>query len=272
MNVLGAHIMVCLRKLEGLEGGTEGICLFLKGFVDWKIDMRHMLEEVYMRTDVTVPTIEENAEKHVKVIMDKLKELVDGVSGILTQRNKDLFKLVAKGNALIRDIIGEKIDNGFLGIGQNLKDMMDDLINHIAEYFEKPKNLIEEIDELKDISEYNSYIRKRVDESVLLEEEILTLNQNQPSLDQMNNLFSQQEAKFEEIKIQLFNDSSTIHEGLKEIKELKRKKSNIDLKLNKFKNSIITEVKFVENKLSALQIETSSISGELKKSLNNVTT
>jgi predicted helicase len=40
--------------------------------------------------------------------------------------------------------------------------------------------------------------------------------------------------------------------------------------LNKLKNSIITEVKFAENKLSALQTETRSISGELKKFLNSI--
>jgi hypothetical protein len=43
LNVIGAHVMVCLRKLDELEGGMEGMCLFLKGFVDWKVDLRNML-------------------------------------------------------------------------------------------------------------------------------------------------------------------------------------------------------------------------------------
>jgi hypothetical protein len=81
------------------------------------------------------------------------------------------------------------------------------------------KDLVKRIESLGDISEYNSYMRQRVDENTLIEEEILVLSQNQPSLEQMNFLFSQQDSKFEEIKIQLFNESSTIHEELKEIKE-----------------------------------------------------
>jgi hypothetical protein len=31
LNVVGAHVMVCLKKLDTLEGGMEGMCLFLKG-------------------------------------------------------------------------------------------------------------------------------------------------------------------------------------------------------------------------------------------------
>jgi hypothetical protein len=83
MNVLGAHKLSCLNRLEELGGGMEGICLSLKGFVDWKVDMRRMLEEVNLKNDAYVPTIEESAEKHVKVIYDKMEELLDGVSGIL---------------------------------------------------------------------------------------------------------------------------------------------------------------------------------------------
>jgi hypothetical protein len=102
-----------------------------------------------------------------------------------------------------------------------------------------------------------------------LEEEILISNRNQLSLEQLTDLFSLQEAKLEGIKIQVIKESSTIHDELREIKELKNKKSNIDAKLNKVKNNIVTEVKYVENKLSALQSETSSLSGELKKSFSN---
>jgi hypothetical protein len=109
-----------------------------------------------------------------------------------------------------------------------------------------------------------------MEDSALIEEEILVLSQSQPSFEQMNILFSRQESKFEEIKIQLFNESSTIHEELKEIKELKSKKSNIDSKLNKIKNSIITEVRFVENKITALQTKTELTPGEMKKSLKDM--
>jgi hypothetical protein len=73
-----------------------------------------MLELVYLKNDVEVPTIEESADKYIKVVYDKLEELLDGGSGILAQRKKDLFKLVAKGNAFIRNLIGEKLDNSFL--------------------------------------------------------------------------------------------------------------------------------------------------------------
>jgi hypothetical protein len=64
-------------------------------------------------------------------------------------------------------MVGERLDNGFLGIGQSLKDMMMDLINHVAQFFENPKVLPKEIEELKDISEYNSYMRQKIDESAM---------------------------------------------------------------------------------------------------------
>jgi hypothetical protein len=68
LNVIGAHVMVCLRKLEELEGGMDGMCSFLKGFVDWRVDMRRMLQEVYMKDVEGVPKIKESAEKHEAVI------------------------------------------------------------------------------------------------------------------------------------------------------------------------------------------------------------
>jgi hypothetical protein len=46
-----------------------------------------------------------------------------------------MFEMVNKGNALLRDMVGERLDNGFLGIGQSLKDMMDDLINQSSPVF-----------------------------------------------------------------------------------------------------------------------------------------
>jgi hypothetical protein len=70
---------------------------------------------------------------------------------------------VEKGNAFIRNSIGEKLDNGFLGISQVLKVIMDDLINHLAQYFEKPKSLSTEIGELEDISEYNKYLIQKTE-------------------------------------------------------------------------------------------------------------
>jgi hypothetical protein len=79
LNVIGALVMVCLRKLGDLEGSMEGMCLFLKGFVDWKVDLRNMLEEVYIRNVEGEPVIDKNAEKHVAVINAKLEELIDGV-------------------------------------------------------------------------------------------------------------------------------------------------------------------------------------------------
>jgi hypothetical protein len=96
MNVIGAQVMVCLRKLGELEGGMEGMCLFLKGFVDRRVDMRRILEEAYMKDVEGVPKIEENAEKHVAVINEKLEELIDEVNGILRGRNQDMFELVNK--------------------------------------------------------------------------------------------------------------------------------------------------------------------------------
>jgi hypothetical protein len=181
-----------------------------------------------------------------------------------------MFEMVSKGNALLRNLVGEKLDNGFLGIGQSLSNMMDELINHVVQYFDNPNPLAQEIENLKDISEYNNYMRKKLDDSIILEEEILVLNQNQPSLEQLNDLFTQQDAKFEEIKIQLFNESSTIHEELKEFKEAKSRKLNVDAKLDKVKNSIIAEIKYIGNKLLSFNSEVRLIPEEVRKSFNTM--
>jgi hypothetical protein len=100
MNVLGTHIIDCLSRLEAIGGGLESVCLFLKRFVDWNVDIRSMLEGVYMKMFADVPMIDESARKHVEVIYLKLEELLDGVTDVLTSKDKDLYELVAKGNAL----------------------------------------------------------------------------------------------------------------------------------------------------------------------------
>jgi hypothetical protein len=43
---------------------------------------------------------------------------------------------------------------------------MDNLINHLPQYFEKPISLSSKIDELEDISEYNKYMPQKILESV----------------------------------------------------------------------------------------------------------
>jgi hypothetical protein len=58
-----------------------------------------------------------------------------------------------------------------------------------------------------------------------------------------------QEENFEKAKIPLFDETTTIHEELKEIKEMRGKKLNIEPQLNKMKNSIITEFRFMDNKI-----------------------
>jgi hypothetical protein len=66
-----------------------------------------------------------------------------------------------------------------------------------------------------------------------MEEEILLLNQNQPTLEQILQQFSKQEASFERVRILLFGETTTIHDELKEIREMKSKKYNIEPQLTR---------------------------------------
>jgi hypothetical protein len=72
-----------------------------------------------------------------------------------------------------------------------------------------------------------------------MEEEILLLNQNQPTFEQMIQLFLTQEASFERIRIHLFDETTIIHNELKEIREMKGRKFNIDPQLNKMKTALL---------------------------------
>jgi DNA repair exonuclease SbcCD ATPase subunit len=148
--------------------------------------------------------------------------------------------------------------------------MMDDLINPFAQYFGSPDSLSSRISELDDINEYNQYIRQKMEESVLIEEEILSLNQNQPILEQMNQLFTTQEANLERIRIQIFDESSVIHDELKEIKEIRANKMNIEPQLNKVKNSLISYIILNWNKMIELHSELEKLPSVFNSSFFNL--
>jgi hypothetical protein len=90
---------------------------------------------------------------------------------------------VGDGNKSVKSIVTEKADEGFLGIYFSLKKQMDNLINSFPVYINKTDDLLNKVGELEDISEYNKYMRQKIEENVLLEEEILAINQNQPTLE-----------------------------------------------------------------------------------------
>jgi hypothetical protein len=92
-------------------------------------------------------------------------------------------------------------DKGFIGKCNCLEIEMGFLLNTLPFYMNETKNLANRIESLGDIGEYNNYMRQRIDESALIEEEILVLNQNQPSLVQMNILFSQQNRSLTKSKL-----------------------------------------------------------------------
>jgi hypothetical protein len=64
-----------------------------------------MLEEAYLNEDDTSNAVKGD-QKCLETIYPKLGELLDGETGVLAKRDRDLFELVKKGNALVRDLIG----------------------------------------------------------------------------------------------------------------------------------------------------------------------
>jgi hypothetical protein len=140
---------------------------------------------------------------------------------------------VEDGNNLVKSVLLDKPDKGFIGICFNLKKEMDYLINTLPIYVSESKDLSSRIGDLEDIGEYNKYIRQKIDENILMEEETLSLIQNQPTFEQMMQQFMIQEENFEKAKIQLFDETTAIHEELKLIKEMKGKKLNMNHNLIK---------------------------------------
>jgi hypothetical protein len=249
----------------------DNVAAVAREFSAWKVGIQRVLSSVV--NDLKGKLDKEDR----KIITSRILGVRSHVDETFERLNKrfdemgiSLLNAVMDGTDQIKAVLLDKVDKGFIGKCMNLEREMGYLINTLPVYMNENRDLLKRIEGLNDISEYNSYMRKKIDDSSLVEEEILVLNRNQPSLDQLKELFTQQEAKFNEVRIQFSNENSTLLEELREIKEQRSKKSNIDAKLNKFKNSIITEVKFVENKVSALHSETILSSEGLKKSFNNM--
>jgi hypothetical protein len=85
----------------------------------------------------------------------------------------------------------------------------------------------------------------------------------------MNLRFLSQEANFERIRIQLFDESPVIHDELKEINETKSGQINIEPQPDRMKSGIITHLQLIENKVANLQSSTDKIPSEPEKSFNN---
>jgi hypothetical protein len=117
MNVLRSHVIDCLNRLNMLGNDMESVSLFLRGFVDWKMDMRNMLEEVCLKqlNDI-IEDADECSQKHLENSYVKMEGLLDGVTGVLAKENKDIFELVAKGNAFIRDLMEKSSFVDFLDL------------------------------------------------------------------------------------------------------------------------------------------------------------
>jgi hypothetical protein len=69
-----------------------------------------------------------------------------------------LLSAVEDGNTLIKSVLLDKADKGFIGICFHLKKEMEYLINTFPVYISESKDLTSKIGELKDIGEYNKYI------------------------------------------------------------------------------------------------------------------
>jgi hypothetical protein len=96
------------------------------------------------------------------------------------------------------------------------------------------------------------------------------LNQNQPTLDQLNQLFDAQEKSFENIKIQLFNESSTIHEELKEIKENITRDTPLETYLRELDKKMESKLQSSENRLIFLQASGNDVPSEIKNDLKKI--
>jgi hypothetical protein len=74
-NILGSHVIDCLNKLHLLGNDLVDLSLFLKGFVDWKVEMRNMLEEAFIDQENKKLVVDAVSKDHLVPIYEKLDEL-----------------------------------------------------------------------------------------------------------------------------------------------------------------------------------------------------
>jgi hypothetical protein len=173
----------------------DNVAAIAREFSAWKVGIQNILSTIVKDLKGKLDKEDRNIiTSRILGVRSYIDEAFERLNKRWDEIGISLLNAIIDGNDQVEAVLLEKADKGFIGKCMNLEREMGNLINTLPVYMNENKDLVKSIESLGDISEYNSYIRQKLDESVLMEEEILIVSQNQPSLEQMNNLFYQQEA------------------------------------------------------------------------------
>jgi hypothetical protein len=159
----------------------DNVAAIAREFSAWKVGIQNILSTVVKDLKGKLDKGDRNiiasrileGRSHIDEAFERLNKRWDeiGVS---------LLNAIVDGNDQVKAVLLNKADKGFIGECMSLEREMGYLINTLSVYVNENKDLVKRIGILGDISEYNSYMPQKIDESALVEEEILMMSQNQP--------------------------------------------------------------------------------------------
>jgi hypothetical protein len=235
-------------RLGKISGTTK---IIAREFSEWMVSLQGILSEVV--SDAREQMLEIDLERLVAVVK-RIDELIDysfiRIVEKLDKQEVDFFKAVDDGNKLIRDLIVDKVEKGFLGV-YSFRAFMEEKINDLPRYSIDQDKLVAMIEKLDDVNRYNHQVAElnsvemASNSNVLGEvnKRVFKLLETDQMVEMNNFLLEGLEENFEVIKKVIFDESTVLHgENSQILHAVKDESSKINFQIRTNMNLILNSI------------------------------